>query len=158
MIIPYLIILGVADSRLALLPGPTKVKHWIISAVSEELELEEAIRPTRGRPVDALVALGALVVVVVASVTMERGTSTLGRRFHVSDAVIGAVVLAAVTSLPNAVAAMHLARLGRGAAAFSTALNSNNINVLIGLLLPGVFLGLRHRQPREASQPPGMRG
>jgi cation:H+ antiporter len=143
VIIPYLIILGVADSRLALLPGPTKVKRWIISAVSEEeLELEEAIRPTRGRPVDALVALGALVVVVVASVTMERGASTLGRRFHVSDAVIGAVVLAAVTSLPNAVAAVHLARLGRGAAAFSTALNSNNINVLIGLLLPGVFLGL----------------
>jgi cation:H+ antiporter len=143
VIIPYFAILGVADSRLALLPGPTKVKRWMISAVSEEeLELEEAIRPTRGRPVDALVALGALVVVVVASVTMERGASTLGRQFHISDAVIGAVVLAAVTSLPNAVAAVHLARLGRGAAAFSTALNSNNINVLIGLLLPGVFLGL----------------
>ncbi len=143
VLIPYVVVLGVADSGLAFLPGPAKVKRWIIAAVSEEeLELEEAIRPIRGRPVDALVAVLALVVVVIASITMERGASTLGHRFHVPDAVIGAVVLAAVTSLPNAVAAVHLARLGRGAAAFSTALNSNNINVLIGLLVPGVILGL----------------
>ncbi len=143
VIIPYLVVLGVADAGLALLPGPAKLKRWIILAVSEEeLELEEAIRPIRGRPVDALVACVALVVVVIASIAMERGATTLGHRFHIADAVIGAVVLAAVTSLPNAVAAVHLARLGRGAAAFSTALNSNNINVLVGLLVPGVFLGL----------------
>jgi Ca2+/Na+ antiporter len=125
------------------LPGPARAKQWIIAAVDEEsLELEEAIRPVRGRPVDALVATGALVVVLAASVTMERGAAALGRHFHVSGAVIGGIVLAAVTSLPNAVAAVHLARLGRGAAAFSTALNSNSLNVLAGLLLPGVILGL----------------
>jgi cation:H+ antiporter len=56
--------------------------------------------------------------------------------------VIEGIVLAAVTSLPNAVAAVHLARQGRGAAAFSTALNSNSLNVLAGLLVPGVILGL----------------
>jgi len=58
-IIPYLVVLGVAGSRLELLPGPKRAKRWIISAVNEEeLELEVAIRPTRGRPIDALVALG----------------------------------------------------------------------------------------------------
>ena len=142
-IIPYLVVLGVAGSRLELLPGPKRAKRWIISAVNEEeLELEVAIRPTRGRPIDALVALGALVGVVAASIAMERGASTLGHHFHVADVVIGGIVLAAVTSLPNAVAAVHLARIGRGAAAFSTALNSNNFNVLAGLLIPGVILGL----------------
>ena len=55
---------------------------------------------------------------------------------------MGGIVLAAVTSLPNAVAAVFLARKGRGAAAFSTALNSNNINVAAGLLIPAAFLGL----------------
>ena len=143
VVIPYVVLLGVADSGLAFLPGPAKVKGWITSAVAEEeIELHEAIRPVRGRGTDAVVALIALVIVVAASITMERGASTLGRHFHIADAVIGAVVLAAVTSLPNAVAAVHLARRGRGAAAFSTALNSNNINVLFGLLLPGVILGL----------------
>ena len=87
-------------------------------------------------------ALGSLAVVVLSSVAMERGASSLGHRFHVSDAVIGGIVLAAVTSLPNAVSAIYLARKDRGAAAFSTALNSNNLNVVVGLLIPGVIVGL----------------
>jgi Ca2+/Na+ antiporter len=98
--------------------------------------------PPRGRPIDAVSAFGALVVVVFASIAMERGGSELGHHFHVADAVIGGVVLAAVTSLPNAVAAVHLASKGRGAAALSTALSSNNLNVVAGLLIPGAILGL----------------
>jgi len=56
--------------------------------------------------------------------------------------VVGALVLAAVTSLPNAVAAVWLAARGRGAATLSTALNSNALNVIIGLLLPAAVIGL----------------
>ncbi len=47
-----------------------------------------------------------------------------------------------MTSLPNAVAAVYLARRGRGAAALSTALNSNAINVTAGLLIPATIVGL----------------
>jgi cation:H+ antiporter len=50
--------------------------------------------------------------------------------------------LAAVTSLPNAVSAIYLARRGRGAAALSTALNSNALNVTAGLLIPAAIIGL----------------
>ena len=81
-------------------------------------------------------------MVVLSSVAMERGASELGHHFHIADAVIGGIVLAAVTSLPNAIAAVHLASMGRGAAAFSTALTSNNLNVVAGLLIPGVVIGL----------------
>jgi Ca2+/Na+ antiporter len=42
----------------------------------------------------------------------------------------------------NAVVAVHLAAKGRGAATLSTALNSNSLNVIAGLLIPGVFVGL----------------
>ena len=58
------------------------------------------------------------------------------------EIVIGGLVLAAVTSLPNAVAAVYLAARGRGAATLSTALNSNTLNVVLGLLLPATILGL----------------
>ncbi|HEY1827587.1 MAG TPA: hypothetical protein VGF87_06170 [Acidimicrobiales bacterium] len=116
---------------------------WLRTAVAEEeAELEVAIHPTRGTPFDAIVAGVALVVVVASSVAMERGATTLGRRFGVAEIVIGGLVLAAVTSLPNAVAAIYLARRGRGAAALSTALNSNAINVAAGLLLPAAVVGL----------------
>ena len=81
-------------------------------------------------------------MVVAASVTMERAAAALGNRFAIPEIVVGGLVLAAVTSLPNAVAAVYLAAQGRGAATLSTALNSNNLNVTIGLLIPAALIGL----------------
>jgi Ca2+/Na+ antiporter len=57
----------------------------------------------------------------------------------VPEIVTGGVILAAITSLPNAVAAVYLARRGRGPAAFSVALNSNAVNVVVGLMIPAVL-------------------
>ena len=93
------------------------------------------------------VAAAALVVVVVASVTMERAASLLGTRFAVPEIITGGVVLAAVTSLPNAVAAVYLAARGRGAAMLSTTLNSNALNVTAGLLIPAAITGLGPPSP-----------
>jgi cation:H+ antiporter len=122
---------------------PQRWLSWLASAVAEEeLELEPAIRPRRGRWPDAVAAGGALVVVIAASVTMERAAVELGSRYAVPELVVGGLVLAGVTSLPNAVAAVYLAARGRGAATLSTALNSNNLNVMAGLLLPGAVIGL----------------
>ena len=50
-----------------------------------------------------------------------------------------------VTSLLNATSAVYLARQGSGAAALSTALNSNAINVVAGLLIPASLAGLGPR-------------
>jgi Ca2+/Na+ antiporter len=110
--------------------------------VEEELELEGAIDPGRGHTRDALVALAAVLVVIGASIAMEQAASTLGRRDAISQIVVGGLILAAVTSLPNAVAAAYLARRGRGAATLSTAMNSNALNVAVGLLVPATIVGL----------------
>jgi Ca2+/Na+ antiporter len=80
--------------------------------------------------------------VVAASVAMEHAGSAIGGRFGVPDIVTGGVLLAAVTSLPNAVAAMHLASHGRGSATLSTTLNSNALNVVAGLFIPGAVTGV----------------
>jgi cation:H+ antiporter len=72
---------------------------------------------------------------------MERAATTLGTRLAIPDVITGAIVLAAVTSLPNAVAAIYLARRGRAAATLSEAMNSNTLNVLAGLLIPAVIIG-----------------
>ncbi len=139
----YLVVLGREGRGLERLPIPRRWAAWLRSAVSEEeLELEEAIRPARGRWTDALAAVLALTVVIAASVTMERAASVLGARWAVPELVTGGLVLAAVTSLPNAVAAVYLAARGRGAATLSTALNSNTLNVVAGLLVPAAVLGL----------------
>jgi len=139
----YLMVLGKEGRGLARLPVPARWAAWLRSAIAEEeLELEEAIRPARGRWPDAVLAAAALVIVIIASVTMERAATALGGRLGVPEIVIGGLVLAAVTSLPNAVAAVYLAARGRASASFSTALNSNTLNVVVGLLLPAAILGL----------------
>ncbi len=141
--VPYIAVLGASPQRLQRLPLPQSARAWLTAAIhEEELELEVAIHPSRGRGTDALAALGATAVVVLASVAMEQSAAKLGSRHGVPQIVIGGLVLAAVTSLPNAVAGVYLARRGRGSASLSTSLNSNALNVLAGLLLPTTLLGI----------------
>jgi cation:H+ antiporter len=142
VVVPYLLITGSPAAGARVMGLPARAASWLRQAVAEEeLELRDAIHPTAGGRLDRLTALGAIVVVVIASTFMERSADQLGRHFGWSSLVIGAVVLAAVTSIPNAVGAVFLARRGRATAVLSEAMNSNMINVVVGLFLAGVFAG-----------------
>jgi Ca2+/Na+ antiporter len=143
VLLPYVLVLGMRQERLHELPLPRAWRGWLAAAIhEEELELEVALHPHRGGSRDVARTLAATVVVVAASVAMEQSAAKLGARHGVPEIVTGALVLAAVTSLPNAVAGVYLAARGRAAAALSTSLNSNAINVLAGLLLPTTALGI----------------
>lgn len=149
-LVPYVVVMAASGSRRWRQPGASPWRQWVTAAVvEEEAELAATIHPTRGHRRDALIGAGALVVVVAASVAMEHAASHLGGRLAVPDIIVGGVVLAAVTSLPNAVAAIYWARRERGVAMLSTGLNSNAFNVAVGLLLPAVILGLGRRSGPE---------
>ena len=143
---PGAVLLGLPRARLARLAVPDSWTRWLIAAVhEEEAELAEAIRPQAGTWRDGLAAAAALAAVVAASTVMELAATALGSRYAVADIITGGLVLAVVTSLPNAVSAVYLAIRGRGAAVLSTALNSNAINVAAGLLIPASITGLGPR-------------
>jgi cation:H+ antiporter len=91
---------------------------------------------------DALVVVPALAAVVGGAYGMVAAAQSLADRWNVADVVVGALVLAALTSIPNLIAAVRLARHGRGAACVSESLNSNNANILVGLCIPAVIVGL----------------
>ena len=142
VLVPYVVVSSVRRRALQGLPLSRRWQTWLVGALSEEeAELAVAIRPRRGRPVDAMVAAGALIVVVGASIVMEHAGTAFGDRHQVPDIVIGGLLLAVVTSLPNAVAGIYLASRGRGAATLSVALNSNTLNVVFGFLLPASVAG-----------------
>lgn len=150
VLVPYTALSALDSSRWWRRPDPSPVRRWLTRAIAEEeIALSATIHPRRGRSGDALVGLGALVVVVGASVMMERSASRLGVHFDVSGVIVGGIVLAAVTSLPNAVAAIYWAKRGRAVAMLSTALNSNALNVAIGLLLPALIFGIGRGSPQE---------
>src|ERR1022692_1882298 len=121
---PYVYVSAVSPAGRATIPLAARLRSWLAEAVAEEEEeLSEAIHQKAGGLRDAAVGAGALALVLVASAAMERSASALGTRFAIPDVITGAIVLAAVTSLPNVVAAVFLARRGRGSATLSEALN-----------------------------------
>ncbi len=139
--VPYVVIAAVPSERL---PLPVGWKQWLGGALREEVEeTKDAYRPmwraTTG--LAAATAGVAVLVVIGASVLMEHSASVGGTALGLPQVVIGGVVLAGVTSLPNAVAAVYLARVGKGAATLSVAMNSNTVNVVGGLALPAVIGG-----------------
>ena len=143
ILVPYAILLGLPPGRLSRLRLPSGWTRWLARAIrEEELELEEAIHPRRGGVADVWLAAAAVLVVVGASVGMEQAAARLGTRLAIPGGILGGLILAAVTSLPNAVAAVYLAARGRGAAVLSTAMNSNALNVTVGFLAPATILGI----------------
>jgi cation:H+ antiporter len=139
--VPYVAIAAVPTERL---PLPTASKQWLGEALREEVEeTKDAYRPfwRASTRLAAATAGVAVLVVVGASILMEHSASVGGSALGVPEIVLGAVVLAGVTSLPNAVAAVYLARAGKGPATLSVAMNSNTVNVVGGLALPAVIAG-----------------
>lgn len=134
--VPYLV---VAAAPMRTWPLPQRARAWLAAAVREEGQDLAGGYPSAspGHPRhEAAVAGVTTAVVIGASALMEDSASVAGKALGWPAIVIGGVVLAAVTSLPNVVAALYLARAGRGAAMLSEAMNSNTMNVLGGLFLP----------------------
>lgn len=135
--VPYVFLSALHPSRIARLP------HALRAAVEEE-QIDARRGPhvdTTGR-YEGLILVVALAGVVGGATAMVYAAQSLGRRWSVSDVVIGTLVLAALTGIPNVLAAIRLALHGRGAACVSESLNSNNANILVGLCIPAVVLGI----------------
>jgi cation:H+ antiporter len=96
---------------------------------------------THGSWTPVLLLPVALVAVVGGSYAMVHAALASQPFLHLSRAVLGTVVLAALTSLPNLWLALHFARTNRGTALMSAAMNSNTINLLGGLVIPALFIG-----------------
>jgi cation:H+ antiporter len=91
---------------------------------------------------DVVAVVPALAAVVGGATAMVLAAQSLGHRWHVADVIVGTLVLAALTGIPNMLAAVRLALHGRGAACVSESLNSNNANLLVGLCIPALILGI----------------
>ena len=134
---PYVALSALHARRLEWLPARLR------EAVREEQE--DARLDTHaglGGLADALGVVPALAGVIGGATAMVYAAQSLGDRWGVSDLIIGTIVLAALTGIPNLIAAVRLALHGRGAACVSESLNSNNANILVGLCVPALILGI----------------
>lgn len=151
VLVPYLAVSSVRPDRAGRprrhrsrpLRGGAALRRMADSTLVE-VEDEQARRgrtAPRASRQDALTVVPALVSVVVASVGMVDTATSLGRRWDVPPVLIGTLVLGSLTGIPNAIAAVRLARRHRGQAVVSEALNSNTINLVFGIAVPALIVG-----------------
>ena len=78
----------------------------------------------------------------VLSYFMVTWASKLGCIWNIHPAIMGVTVLAAGTSVPDAIGSLLVARDGQGDMAVSNAIGSNVFDILLGLGLPWMLSGL----------------
>jgi cation:H+ antiporter len=87
----------------------------------------------------------AVGVIVLGSIGMVHSSLSLAGRVGLPQVLVGVLLLAVLTSLPNAYTGVRLGRAGRGAALVSETANSNTINLVGGVAVPALFVGLGAR-------------
>jgi len=142
-LLAYVALSALHARQAAHIPLPGAARRFLCAAVEQG---NEGARKDEAAPQatwnDALALIPALVSIVLASVWMVRSAVDLAGRWGLPHTVVGPLILATLTGLPNVVAALRLARHGRGTAVVSEALNSNSLNILAGICLPALILGL----------------
>jgi cation:H+ antiporter len=138
------LILGAVSALVALVCLLAVVVPYVVVALRRPHEQHGQPRHVEGeallRPI--LLLLPAVALIVAGSYGMVRAALSLADRWNVSGTITGLLVLAVVTSLPNAFTAVRLGLAGRGEALVTETLASNTINLIGGVLLPALFVGL----------------
>jgi cation:H+ antiporter len=135
LVIPYLAIV---------VAGP-RFRSPHLTRLSRALHEHAAVdRPpdTSSDPTHHLLGLIVVdvILIVAGSAGMVQSALSLAGDWHISHAVLGVLILAPVTSLPNALTAVRLGLAGRGAALVGETFNSNTINLGFGVIVPSLFV------------------
>jgi cation:H+ antiporter len=81
-----------------------------------------------------------LILIVAGAAGMVESALSLAGDWHISNVVLGVLILGPLTSIPNALTAVRLGLAGRGAALVGETFNSNTINLGFGLIVPSLFV------------------
>jgi Ca2+/Na+ antiporter len=154
--IPYGVLLALGRDFLKPLPLSDTCKRFLLAAVSVSKEQGRKISrsggedehdgtprdmPRQENSVKVFARLfGALVLIVLGSTALVRSTTRLTAGW-LPHYMLGTVVLAVLTGIPNLYTATRLARRRRGSAVMTEAMNSNSLNILAGLAIPSLVFG-----------------
>jgi cation:H+ antiporter len=142
LLVPYIFLVGLHPRHIDHLRLPDGFAHLLAKAASQIHEDTTEPYKVIVSWIPVVFVPGALVVMVVACFGLVETALTLTQSWHVPRALVGVGILAALTSLPNAYASARLAMRGRGAAVVSATVNSNTINLVFGLAVPALVLGV----------------
>ena len=142
LLIPYVALTAMQPPQIGALRLPAAIRTFLGAAIAH------SHRDARGRGhiaqaswLDVFWLAVSVASIVAASFGAVHFAVRLGLHWGIDETIIGMLLLAALTSVPNVIAAVRLAIEGRGAAVISESLNSNTFNILAGVALPALFIG-----------------
>jgi len=135
-----LLVLGVLPAWAVVVLALAVLVPYVVVGFRRELEHQRPHPPVSSRPL--LLIPPSIAVIVLGSIGMVHAALKLGHAAGIPDVLIGTLVLAVVTSIPNAYTGVRLGLARRGSALVSETLNSNTINLVGGLAVPALFVSV----------------
>jgi cation:H+ antiporter len=153
VLVPYLAVV-VGGSELLLTRRRTRRIAVPLGRALAQRPRREETSPASARPTRHLLALvvADVTLIVAGSAGMVQAALALGDTWGVSRATLGVLVLAPLTSIPNAMTGVRLGRAGRSAALVGETFNSNTINLVAGIVIPSLFTAFAALSPTATLQ------
>jgi cation:H+ antiporter len=137
--VPYVLLLAAGPRLARRLPLGVAESRFVRRSFGERHRRDRSLDSRREAAGLAAVLLLALCLIVAGSVGAVRAATDLARAWSVPEELVGVVVLAILTSLPNAWTGVRFGLQRRGSALMSETLNSNSINIVAGLAVPAAI-------------------
>ena len=139
VVVPYVALLAAGPRLARRLPFNAAESRFVHRSFGETHRRARPLDSRREAVGVGVVLLLALCLIVAGSVGAVRAATELAQAWSVPEALVGVVVLAILTSLPNAWTGVRFGLQGRGSALMSETLNSNSINIVFGLAVPAAL-------------------
>ena len=138
LLVPYVVVIALAEGHTLSL----RRRRLLRRALGEHHRRGHP----RGRELwePLLVIPPAVAAIVLGSIGMVHSSLRLADRVGMPQVLVGVLLLAVLTSLPNAFTGVRLGRARRGSALVSETMNSNTINLVGGIAVPALFVGFGH--------------
>jgi len=148
LLVPYVALLSINPAKIRRLKVPGAVQSFLERALAEGGNRSKTgTTVPKATAIDMLSLLPTLFAIIAGSRGLVGSALSLAAAFNIHHAVVGIVGLAALTGIPNAIAAVRLALRGRGAAVVTECFNSNSLNIVVGICLPALIIGLNRVSP-----------
>jgi cation:H+ antiporter len=143
VVVPYLlVVLRIPWSREAAVRGPrTAEEQAPLRAPATRSDPASRSSPDPTHHLLGLIVLD-VTLIVLASAAMVQAAIALGDDLEISRALLGTLILAPLTSVPNAITGIRLGLARRSTALVAELFNSNTINLGAGVIVPALFVTL----------------
>ena len=137
--VPYVFLLACGPARVRRLPFRLGRSRLISRSFGELHHRERTLNSRRETLMLVLILVVALCLILVGGIATVRSANVLADAWSVPEEIVGAVILAILSALPNAWTGVRFGLQRRGSALMSETLNSNSINLAVGITLAGAL-------------------